>query len=144
MQEMLIPPLHQMQMEAGKTGKKHPKKAIFVHSALDQVGLDVYEFRLLGHIARRGSCFASLATTADLCKMSVRKAQSTLKSLEKRGFIEKKQRLGRTDVYKLAPDLLYKLQPNLDIPVSDENNELRLDPEDEPLPTRKDLEDMPF
>ncbi len=144
MQEMLIPPLHQMQMEAGKTGKKHPKKAIFVHSALDQVGLDVYEFRLLGHIARRGSCFASLATTADICKMSVRKAQSTLKSLEKRRFIEKKQRIGRTDVYKLAPDLLYRLQPNPDIPVSDENDELLLNPRDEPIPTLEDFDDTPF
>ncbi len=109
-------------MEAGKPGKKQPQKAIFVHSALDQADLDVYEFRLLGHIARRGSCFASLATTANICKMSVRKAQSTLKSLEKRGFIEKKQRLGRTDVYKLAPDLLSRLQPNLAIPVTDEED----------------------
>ncbi len=115
-------PTHQMQMEAGKPGKKQPQKAIFVHSALDQADLDVYEFRLLGHIARRGSCFASLATTANICKMSVRKAQSTLKSLEKRGFIEKKQRLGRTDVYKLAPDLLSRLQPNLAIPVTDEED----------------------
>ena len=126
MHQMLIQPTHQMQMEAGKSGKKQPKNAIFVHSALDQAGLDVYEFRLLAHIARRRSCFASLATTADICKMSVRKAQSTLKSLEKKGFIEKKQRIGRTDVYKLAPDLLDKLQPNqpnLVLPVLDEDYE---------------------
>lgn len=126
---MLTLPTHEMQMEAGKPGKKQPKKAIFVHSALDQAGLDVYEFRVLAHIARRGSCFASLATTADICKMSVRKAQSTLKSLEKRGFIEKKQRIGRTDVYKVTPDLLYRLQPNLTIPLPDED---------------EDLEDTPF
>lgn len=92
-----------------KTGSEQPKKLIFVHSAIDQAGLDVYEFRLLGHIARRGSCFASLDTTAKLCQMSIRKAQYTLKSLLDKGFIVKSQRKGRTDIYRLAPDLWEKL-----------------------------------
>lgn len=92
-----------------KTGREQPKNLIFVHSAIDQAGLDVYEFRLLGHIARRGSCFASLDTTAELCQMSVRKAQYTLKALLDKGFIVKTQRKGRTDIYHLAPDLWEKL-----------------------------------
>lgn len=92
-----------------KTGREQPKNLIFVHSVIDQAGLDVYEFRLLGHIARRGSCFASLDTTAELCKMSIRKAQYTLKSLLDKGFIVKNQRKGRTDIYRLAPDLWEKL-----------------------------------
>ena len=97
-------------MEAGTLEEKQPKGLLFVHSTLDEAGLDVYEFRLLSHIARRGKCFATLATTAEICKMSVRKAQSTLKSLESKGLIRKKQRKGRTDVYKLAPDIRDKLQ----------------------------------
>lgn len=98
--------LNKVHMIDEKTRKVPPKNAIFVHSALDQADLDVYEFRLLGHIARRGSCFASLDTTAKICKMSVRKAQSTLKSLENKGFIVKKSRKGRTGIYKLVPNLL--------------------------------------
>jgi len=93
-----------------KAGALQEKKPIFVHSDLDEAGLDVYEFRLLGHIARRGKCFATLTTTAKICKMSVRKAQSTLKSLENRGLIQKEQRKGSTDIYKLAPDIWDKLQ----------------------------------
>ena len=92
-----------------KIGSEQPKNLIFVHSAIDQAGLDVYEFRLLGHIARRDKCFASLDTTAKLCNMSVRKAQYTLKSLLDKGFIVREQRKGRTDIYRLAPDLREKL-----------------------------------
>lgn len=112
-----------MLMEARQLEKKQPKNAIFVHSALDEAGLDVYEFRLLAHIARRGNCFASLAKTADICKMSVRKAQSTLKSLEKGGFIQKEKRKGSTDIYKLAPNLLSKLQQNPATPAPEEDVE---------------------
>lgn len=93
-----------------KAGALQEKKPIFVHSALDEAGLDVYEFRLLSHIARRGKCFATLTTTAKICQMSVRKAQSTLKSLENRGLIQKKQRKGSTDIYNLAPDIWDKLR----------------------------------
>ena len=112
-----------MLMEARQLEKKQPKNAIFVHSDLDEAGLDVYEFRLLAHIARRGECFASLTKTADICKMSVRKAQSTLKSLEKRGFIQKEKRKGSTDIYKLAPNLLSKLQQNPATPAPEEDVE---------------------
>ena len=88
-----------------------PKNLIFIHSALDQAELDVYEFRLLCHIARRGTCFASLSTTANICKMSVRKAQSTIKSLLKKELIVEKRRDGRTNVYRLAPNLWDKVKP---------------------------------
>jgi hypothetical protein len=48
--------------------REQPKKLIFVHSALDQAGLDVYEFRLLGHIARRGSCLRVLTQLLNFAK----------------------------------------------------------------------------
>lgn len=93
-----------------------PKNLIFIHSAVDQAELDVYEFRLLCHIARRGTCFASLTTTANICKMSVRKAQSTIKSLLEKELIVEKRRDGRTNVYWLAPDLWDKVKPSLHRP----------------------------
>lgn len=83
--------------------KKTSNRMIFVHADLDLYGLDPYEFRLYGHIARRGQCFSSLETMANICKMSVRKAQYGLKSLENKGLIEKITRKGRTDIYKPTP-----------------------------------------
>lgn len=88
-----------------------PKNLIFIHSAIDEAGLDVYEFRLLCHIARRGRCFASLSTTAEICQMSIRKAQSTIKSLLEKKLIEEHRRDGRTNVYWLAPNLWDKVKP---------------------------------
>jgi len=124
--------------------KRRSKNLLFVHSALDEAGLDVYEFRVLGHISRRGSCFASLATTAEICGISVRKAQYTLKSLLNRKLIQKTARPGRTDVYKLAPNLWEKLTPP--------PNDLEATPDpwddepwDEPkIGTQEDPENIPF
>jgi hypothetical protein len=99
---------------------KHPTKfsrAIFVHLSLDEAGLDPYEFRLIAHIARRKRCFASLAKTAKICRMSVRKAQYALKSLYDKGFIVKKTRPGHTDIYELAPNLLDKLIEGVELDV---------------------------
>ncbi|WP_107668586.1 helix-turn-helix domain-containing protein [Cyanothece sp. BG0011] len=79
------------------------KSIIFVHADIDLYGLGPYEFRLYAHIGRRGKCYSSLDTIAKICKMSVRRAQSGLKELEKLGLIEKEVRKGRTDIYQLAP-----------------------------------------
>jgi DNA-binding MarR family transcriptional regulator len=93
---------------ARRLQKKHPRP-LFVHLLIDEAGLDPYEFRLLAHIARRGSCFASLSTTAEICRMSVRKTQYALKSLCEKGLVVKTSRQSRTNIFKLAPDLLEKL-----------------------------------
>lgn len=80
-----------------------------VHSALDEYGLDPYEFRIYAHIVRRtggkldGECFAKLEEIAKTCQMSVRKAQYSLAVLVDAGFITKESRRGRTDTYKLLP-----------------------------------------
>lgn len=87
------------------------KNAIFVRSELDDYGLDVYEFRVLGHIARREGrkkdgtsegCFAKQKNIAQVCGMSHRKAQDVLRILYEAGMIEKEMRQGTTNVYKLA------------------------------------------
>lgn len=91
------------QQEKIMDAEKNPSnRMIFVHADLDLYGLNPYEFRLYAHIARRGQCFSSLETMANICKMSVRKAQYALKSLLSQGLIEKTTRKGRTDVYQVT------------------------------------------
>lgn len=85
------------------TEKIRSERIIFVHADLDLYGLSPYEFRIYAHIARRGQCYSSLKTMAHICKMSVRKAQYALKTLESLGLIQKIIRKGRTDVYQLNP-----------------------------------------
>ena len=69
---------------------------------LDLYGLDPYEFRIYGHIARRGDCYANLKTIAAICKMSVRQAQYALKDLTDKKLITKIIRKGTTDRYQIA------------------------------------------
>jgi hypothetical protein len=84
-----------------------PDRFIFIHSYLDEAGLDPYEFRVLSHVGRRVGAtykeefFASMKKSAAICQMSVRKMQSCLKILCEAGFLDKIQRDGRTDIYKL-------------------------------------------
>lgn len=94
------------------------KNVIFVRSDLDEYGLDVYEFRVLGHIARREGkktkdgtregCFAKQKTIAEVCGMSHRKAQDVLRILCEIGMIEKEMRQGTTNVYRLTPPSTWK------------------------------------
>ncbi|MDB9495112.1 hypothetical protein PN441_16120 [Spirulina major CS-329] len=85
-----------------KEGKKY-EHPIFVHQKLDDAGFDVYEFRMIGHIARRGRCYSALPTIANKCKMSIRKAQVTLKSLVQKKVVNKQVRKGRTAIYEINP-----------------------------------------
>ena len=54
----------------------------------DDAGLDVYEFRLLAHYKRVGTCTESAATTASKCRMSKPQVMNTRQRLGKRGFIK--------------------------------------------------------
>lgn len=90
-----------------------------VHSDLDEYGLDPYEFRIYAHIVRRtggkldGECFAKLKKTAEICHMSVRKAQYALKTLCDAGLITKEQRKGKSDIYRLMPKSNWKPKKEL-------------------------------
>jgi len=94
--------------------KDPDKSVIFVRSELDEYGLDVYEFRILGHIARREGgkdkqgrkrgCFARQKNIADTCGMSHRKAQEALRVLCAAGLLEKETpQPGGTNTYRVAP-----------------------------------------
>lgn len=85
------------------TQTKQPKNLLFIHSILDEGGLTPNEFRLICHISRRGECYASLATIAEVTRISVRTIQKTLKSLVEKGLVLKDTKPGRTDIYRL-PD----------------------------------------
>lgn len=54
---------------------------------VDDSGLDVYEFRLLAHYKRVGTCTESLETTAAKCKLSEGKASEARQSLADKGWI---------------------------------------------------------
>ncbi len=85
-----------------------PNSVMFVHNKLDEYGLDPYEFRVYAHAVRRtggkpnGKYFASLSKTADICQMSVRRVQYSLKFLCEAGFLTQEKRAGRTDEYRVT------------------------------------------
>lgn len=91
-----------------KKSEPLPSSVAFIHNFLDEYGLDPYEFRIYTHIVRRtggkeeGVCFASLKKTAQICKMSVRKAQQALKILIQAKLLEQTKREGRTDEYRVT------------------------------------------
>lgn len=95
-----------------KRHKDDSKSLIFLHSCLDDYGLDVYEFRVLAHIARRQSgskgCFAKQKNIAKTCCMSHRKAQQVLQVLFKAQILIKEAREGSTNVYRIAPVSAWK------------------------------------
>ena len=111
--------LQQPLQPTNKNSKNDLQPLPVVHSDLDEYGLDPYEFRLYAHVVRRtggklnGQCFAKLKKTAEICHMSVRKAQYALKTLCDAGLILKEQRRGRTDVYRLTPKSNWKPKEEL-------------------------------
>lgn len=83
---------------------KRLKTAIFVRPYLDDYGLDVYEFRVLAHIARRAStekgCFEKQKNIADFCGINQRKVMQALKTLCQANILSV-ERTGRSNRYKI-------------------------------------------
>lgn len=102
--------MHKKMLPKESTPKANtrPDSVMFVHNVLDEYGLEPYEFRIYAHAVRRtgrklnGEYFASLTKTAEICQMSVRKAQYALKFLCEAGFLTQEKRKGRTDVYRMT------------------------------------------
>ncbi|MBN3897397.1 MAG: hypothetical protein HWQ41_19580 [Nostoc sp. NOS(2021)] len=88
-----------------------PIRPITVDMDLDLYGLDPYEFRIYGHIARRGDCYSNLKTMGAICNMSVRQAQYALKKLKDKNLITQKKRKGTTDLYQITDKSSWK-QPD--------------------------------
>ena len=95
------------------------KKPIFLRSELDDYGLDLYEFRVLAHVARRESpkrgCDESQENMARICGMSQRKVLEVLKVLCATGILRKeKSQKRRTNTYRLNPGSKWKHPSELD------------------------------
>lgn len=79
----------------------------FISAALDDAGLDPYEFRVYARIARRagtGDCFETQSAMAEGCQMGERKLRDALKALKERGMIGPHgQSNNGAVVYRLTP-----------------------------------------
>lgn len=87
---------------------------IFIHSSLDDAGLDPYEFRLFGHISRRageGTCWASMSAMAKVCGMCEDVLRRALKTLIDRQMIKREERPGRTTRLIILPPTMWILHP---------------------------------
>jgi DNA-binding transcriptional ArsR family regulator len=79
---------------------------IFIHSELDEYGLDPFEFRIYSRLSRRagnGDTMESVPRMAQATRMSERKVRYALKLLFQAGLIEKHRRSGRSNVITLTP-----------------------------------------
>jgi DnaD/phage-associated family protein len=63
------------------------KYRIELPNLYDDAGLDPYEFRLLAHYKRVGTCTEGTKTTANKCSMSPMQVSNKRQSLRKKGFI---------------------------------------------------------
>ncbi|BAZ29101.1 hypothetical protein NIES4074_15390 [Cylindrospermum sp. NIES-4074] len=85
---------------------KEQKTPIFVRPYLDDYGLDIYEFRILAHVARRASgargCFESQEKIAEFCGINPRKVMEVLETLCRANMLSKiKNNKGRTNIYRV-------------------------------------------
>jgi hypothetical protein len=85
----------------------NPSALIFVHSAVDESGLEANSFRVYAHLSRRagkggGEAWAAVESMAHLCRLEPRTVRRCLGDLLMRRMISKEERPGRTTVYQLA------------------------------------------
>jgi hypothetical protein len=79
---------------------------VFIHSELDDYGLDPYQFRIYARIARRAGrqgAYESIKNMAQGCCMSEGKAKSSLRFLIEQGLVSRESREGYTSIYRLNP-----------------------------------------
>ena len=77
---------------------------LFVGSAIDDAGLNVYQFRILGHLHRRagadGLAWPSIRTIAATCAIGERVVRRSLRELVKLGHVTAEPRPGRSTLYR--------------------------------------------
>ncbi|MEH2138593.1 hypothetical protein [Nostoc sp.] len=79
---------------------------VFIHSELDDYGLDPYQFRVYARIARRAGrlgAYESIKNMAEGCCISEGKAKSSLRFLIEQGLVSRESREGYTSIYRLNP-----------------------------------------
>lgn len=91
--------------------------AIFIHSSVDDAGLDPFEFRVLMHLSRRanrkGMAWPGVATIAETTRMSERKVRDALRALEERKMLVTSQAPGKGNrhQYELTAASEWILEP---------------------------------
>jgi DNA-binding MarR family transcriptional regulator len=84
----------------------------FIPSYLDDYGLDPFEFRLYGHLARRagsqGHCWEGIKAIALHCCMDQKTASAKLMALESYGLLQVERRTGQTNLISLTPSAAWK------------------------------------
>lgn len=79
----------------------------FIHSTLDEAGLDLFEFRVYARVLRvssgSGVCWQSIATMAKACGIHHSSARRALGSLEQRGMLQRIDRPGQTTHWRPRP-----------------------------------------
>ena len=71
--------------------KPPPNNAIWVHSALDDLGLTPAEFRVYAHLSRRagnGVAWPAIASIARVCRLSRKTVIAAFNNLERRGLLQ--------------------------------------------------------
>jgi len=100
-------------------------RTAFIPSWLDDLELNLYEFRLYCHILRRGELFGSNANICKICKIERKKVFETIVSLESKNLIKVTRQKGMTNriialqpspktEHLPSPDLDYPPSPNLE------------------------------
>jgi Helix-turn-helix domain len=86
-------------------------KSMYIGSAIDDAGLDPYEFRIYCHLKRRaqdGVVWERQDRMADICRMSRKTVNEVLSRLEEKGWVEQRQ---RTLKGQQSSNLVYLLEP---------------------------------
>jgi len=78
------------------------REPLFIPAWIDEMRLTSQEFRVACHVARRGSCYASLPTIAEACRLSANTVRSSLKILVDLDVLSVQKRPGKTAVYSIA------------------------------------------
>jgi hypothetical protein len=85
---------------------RNPKEGrlpIFVHSALDDYGLSLIEFRLCARVARRGSCYESLACLANDFHVSEQTIRRAFRVLVRCKILKEARAPGLSTEFTLNP-----------------------------------------
>jgi|GEM_PF-6746284 len=119
---------------------------IFVHSELDDSGLDPFEFRLYARIVRRagkdGICYESIASMAAGCGMAEGTLKRRLRNLLSIGAIEKERRPGRACIYRPIPIAFWRPRSDITQAKRDPGGDLT-DPAVDLIDPSLDLTDPP-
>lgn len=105
------------EIETFQTKDRRDDFPIFIHSELDEYGLDAVEFRVYARLARRagqkGKHSESVPNMAREFDVSVRKIQYALKLLILCRLITRHPRPGKTDEYSLNPRNVWRNKTEL-------------------------------